>query len=103
MRPSKLNGIRGIVKPPSGNAEEEPASAEAAPATPAKKAPWPKALAEQAQAVRSALAAHPTGLTPDQLARTFVRARADRVSELLETLASLGQARALGDGHYVRS
>jgi hypothetical protein len=75
----------------------------AIPGTPEKKPPWPKSLAEQAQAVRSALSASPAGLTPEQLAKTFLRARIDRVSDLLETLVSLGQARATGDGRYVRS
>jgi hypothetical protein len=81
---------------------EEPEAEDAA-ARPAKKAPWPKSLPEQVQAVRSALAAQPAGLTAERLAKTFLRARVDRVSELLETLASLGQVRALGGGRYVRS
>jgi hypothetical protein len=82
--------------------EAEPAPIEPA-ATPAKKQPWPKSLAEQAQAVRAALSAYPGGLTPEQLAKTFLRARVDRVSELLETLVSLGQARVTDDGRFVRS
>jgi hypothetical protein len=45
----------------------------------------------------------PTGMTPEQLARTFVRGQVKRVSDLLETLVSLGQARALDDGRYVRA
>ncbi len=81
---------------------EEPEAEDAA-AKPAKKAPWPKSLPEQVQAVRSALAAQPAGLTAERLAKTFLRARVDRISELLETLASLGQVRALGGGRYVRS
>lgn len=64
------------------------------------KTPWPKTLAEQAQAVRSALGAHRTPVTPEQLAKTFLRARVDRVEELLDTLASLGQARELDDGRF---
>lgn len=79
--------------------EPEPAST----SVPAKKQPWPKSLAEQAQAVRSALAASPAAVTPEQLARTFTRGRADRVADLLDTLVSLGQARATGDGRYVRT
>jgi hypothetical protein len=75
------------------------------PATPAAvaKQPWPKSLAEQAQAVRAALSAAPGGMTSDQLARLFVRARVDRVAELLATLVSLGQARELDDGRFVRT
>jgi len=81
--------------------DDEPTSPEA-PAAPVKKQPWPKPLAEQAQAVRAALAASPGGMTPDQLAKTFLRARVDRVTELLETLESLGQARVTPKGYYVR-
>lgn len=35
------------------------------------------------------------------LAKSFKGAKADRVADILETLASLGQARALKDGRYV--
>ena len=64
------------------------------------KRPWPKTLAEQAQAVRAALASAAAPATPEALARTFQGARSDRVAELLDTLASLGQARRLEDGRY---
>jgi hypothetical protein len=71
--------------------------------TTAKKAklPWPKTLPERAQAVKAALAAQRGPVTPEQLAKTFLRARVDGVEELLETLASLGQARELADGRFV--
>ena len=64
----------------------------------AAKVAWPKTLAEQVQAIRSALAAPIDAAT---LSKTFKGARADRVEEILETLASLGQARALSGGRYV--
>ena len=35
------------------------------------------------------------------MARLFLRARTQTVTELLETLVSLGQARLLEDGRYV--
>jgi hypothetical protein len=73
------------------------------PGQPAPKRPWPKSLPEQAQVVRAALADHPAGLTPEALARLFQRARTDRVAELLATLVSLGQARAIEGGRFVRS
>jgi hypothetical protein len=73
------------------------------PATKTAKRPWPKSLPEQAQAVRSVLAEHPSGLTPDQLARLFQCANKQLVSDLLKTLVSLGQARTLEDGRYVPS
>jgi len=65
-----------------------------------RKTPWPKTLAEQAQAVRGALSAHRGAVSADQLAKTFARARVDRIEELLEALASLGQARELPDGRF---
>ena len=72
------------------------------PATKADKRSWPKTLPEQAEAVRAVLAEQPAGLTPERLARLFVRANAKTVSDLLLTLVSLGHARALEDGRYVR-
>lgn len=72
-----------------------------APTKPAAKLPWPKALPEQAQAVRSALAALAVSADAALVASQFKGARADRVSELLATLASLGQARALPSGKYM--
>lgn len=66
-----------------------------------QKAPWPADLAGQAQAVRAALAALPAPATPETLARQFTRANKARVGDLLETLASLGQARRLPDGRYI--
>jgi hypothetical protein len=65
------------------------------------KVAWPKTLPEQVQAVRAALAGRSAAVTADELAATFSRAKTDRVEELLETLASLGQARAVGDGRFV--
>jgi hypothetical protein len=67
---------------------------------PTKRA-WPNGLAEQAQSVRGALAAFNGPATAEHVARSFTRARTERVVELLETLASLGQCRALEDGRYV--
>ena len=55
-------------------------------------------LATQAQAVRAALAAPTDAAT---LAKTFKGANTDRLKDILETLASLGQARALAGGQSV--
>ena len=79
----------------------EPESTEAYPVVAGAKRRWPKTLPEQAQAVRAVLAEQPTGLTPEQLARLFLRANTQRVTDMLNTLVSLGQARALGGGRYV--
>lgn len=69
-----------------------------APAKASAKLAWPKTLAEQAQAVRAALTAPTDAAT---LAKTFKGAKTDRVEDILETLASLGQARALPGGKFV--
>jgi hypothetical protein len=66
----------------------------------ALKAPWPTALPEQAQAIAATLAARSEPATPAQVARMFSRAKTSRVTEILETLASLGQARRVGENIY---
>lgn len=102
---------RGIVRwlrpefqNPKGRAGEQesllPGQAAAPVVAAAGKNNWPKALAEQVQAVRSALAEQPAPATPEIVARTFKRAQTRRVAELLETLTALGQARATEDGRY---
>jgi hypothetical protein len=62
---------------------------------------WPKTLAEQAQAVRAALTAGAGPVHVATLAKNFKGTKTDRLEDILETLASLGQARALADGRYV--
>jgi SAM-dependent methyltransferase len=64
------------------------------------KMPFPSNLAEQASAVRHALAAYSGVVTPAQLAKSFQRARVDRIEELLQTLVLLGQARQVEEGKY---
>lgn len=64
------------------------------------KSPWPKSLAEQAKAVRQTLISQDRALTAEQIAKRFVRGKAERVEELLETLVSLGQAREVSDGKF---
>ena len=68
---------------------------------PKAKLLWPKTLPEQVQAVRAALASAAAPLTAETIARTFQRARADKVGELLETLAALGQVREVEQGSFV--
>lgn len=67
----------------------------------AKRQPWPKGLAEQARAVRAALQTRGKPTTAPELAKSFARAPVEKVSELLETLATLGQARTSGEGRFV--
>lgn len=77
--------------------DDEAASASAGPRA---KIPWPKSLPEQAKLVRAELARQGSAVTVEQLAGCFVRAKADRVAELLETLAMLGQVRRVHDGRF---
>ena len=102
LRPEYQNpdGHPGGIRD-SGRLPIEPESPEASPAVEGAKRPWPKTLPEQAQAVRAVLAEQPTGLTPEQLARLFLRANTQRVTDMLNTLVSLGQARTLEGDRYV--
>ncbi len=68
---------------------------------PKAKLLWPKNLPEQVQAVRAALNSAAAPSTAETIARTFQRARADKVGELLETLAALGQVREVEPGSFV--
>jgi len=80
-------GTLGIAdKPTSGKARK------------AEKLPWPKTLAEQAQAVRTALASRPRPATAGELCKQFKSAKAERVAE---SLAALGQARPVGGERFV--
>ncbi|HVG30475.1 MAG TPA: DNA methyltransferase [Pyrinomonadaceae bacterium] len=102
-RAGRVRYLRPAFQRPAGATQAALDTGEAAPAAAAKlsKQPFPKTLPEQARAVRLALAAEPSAVTPAELARRFTRARASAVEELLQTLASLGQAREVGGGRYV--
>jgi hypothetical protein len=76
--------------------EEETAAPDAS-----TKTLWPKTLPEQVQAVRAVLAAAGGPVTTEAVARTFLRARSDKVGILLATLAAIGQAREVEPGSYV--
>ncbi len=92
-----------VASTTQGTLPIEPESPEASSAVAGAKRPWPKTLPEQAQAVRAVLADQSTGLTPGQLARLFLRANTQRVTDMLNTLVSLGQARTLEGDRYVRT
>ena len=64
------------------------------------KPAWPKTLPEQVQAVRAALQTTAGPVTAETIARGFLRARTEKVAELLVTLVALGQARELEPGYY---
>ena len=52
------------------------------------------------RALRDVLASEPGPVTPELLAKRFVRARSVKIEELLRTLVTLGQARDAGDGQF---
>ena len=62
--------------------------------------PWPGCMAEQAQVVRAALIALGGPAFAAQVAATLTAAPPERVAELLETLVTLGQARAVDEGRF---
>ncbi len=97
--------LRPDFQNPQGQAaaqKEIAVEVEAAPAAKSKaaKQPWPATLPERFQAVRTLLEQLPAPATPEEVAARFTRARRNDVSELLETLTLIGQARQLDDGRY---
>jgi hypothetical protein len=51
--------------------------------------------------LRELLAAQAAPVAAATLAKSFTRARVDRIEELLQTLVTLGQARQAEDGKYI--
>ena len=105
-RTGTIRWLRPAFQNPTSSATQTTLATGAADATPAAIKPaaklaWPRTLAEQAQTVRAALTTFGFPADAATLAKTFTSAQADRIEDLLETLASLGQARTLPDGRYV--
>ncbi|HAS81928.1 MAG TPA: hypothetical protein DCS43_04455 [Verrucomicrobia bacterium] len=63
--------------------------------------PWPPAIPDQVRVLREVLAAQVGPATAETIARQFIRARKDRVEELLQTLVALGQAREISAGQFL--
>lgn len=100
----QIRWLRPAYQKPTGGvatAFEPDTDTAAAIVTKKGKQEWPKTIPEQARAVRHALHAERTGATAAQLAKQFTRARVERIEELLQTLASLGQARETERGRFV--
>lgn len=72
-------------------------------ASPNKKQAWPKSIADRVRVVETALAAEEKPVTAAELAKRFLRAKPADIAEILDTLVTLGHARA-GDatGTFVR-
>jgi MmeI, DNA-methyltransferase domain/MmeI, N-terminal domain/MmeI, helicase spacer domain/MmeI, target recognition domain len=93
--------LRPEYQNPEGKtaAKSDTSEMDLGPAVAAEKAAWPKTLPDQIAAVREALELAGEA-TPEQIARTFKRARTTSVRPLLESLAALGQAVQTESGTY---
>ena len=84
----KKSGSRADARPP-GKAKKT-------------KRAWPKTLAERVKAVSDVLRAAEESLTPEEITKHFLRAKAEDVSAILETLVVMGQARKAKErGRYL--
>ena len=72
---------------------DQPAFPERSRREPTARHPWPKTLPEQVATVRDALTSATGPVSAETIARGFLRARTEKVAELLTTLVALGQAR----------
>jgi hypothetical protein len=107
-RAGTIRYLRPAFQNPLSTAEQSTMAApdvasvpKSTPPVPQSKIPWPKTLAEQAQSVRSALADLIAPASAETIATSFKNANSDRIAELLDTLTSLGHARALPDGTFI--
>lgn len=97
----KIRWLRPDFQNPKGAVAPSQMSADLAVAAPAaEKRPWPKAPAEQLQAILAFLRTAPQGRTANDLARGFSGVRAPKIGECLELLASLGLVRRIGSGGF---
>lgn len=84
---------------PQADLGMEVAPVEAAAAT-REPEPWPSSLPERARAVRRVLQEAAAPATVETVARSFHNARRRDVTDLLDTLVELGQARSTENGAY---
>lgn len=98
LRPEYQNptGTRQAAQEALPEAEDE-----AAPAAVREKSPWPTNLPQQVAAVRAALSRQTAPVSARELKEQFKNAREPKVREILQALASIGQAREMEEGRYV--
>ena len=102
LRPGLQNPTGTVEAVQSGlGLEESSSTADSRGAEISSRQPWHRTLPEQVRAVRAVLTVASGPLTAREVARTFQRAREDKVLELLTTLASLGQAREVSPGLFI--
>ncbi|MFZ0436037.1 MAG: DNA methyltransferase [Chthoniobacterales bacterium] len=63
------------------------------------KTPWPKPLAERVRAVEEALRSASAPVTAKALSKTFARASASDIQEILDTLVTLGRIHQTGESY----
>ena len=78
--------------------KEKPAKSKAA-KTSAAKTPWPKPLAERVRSVEEALRSANAPITAEALSKTFARASASDIQEILDTLVTLGRVHQREDSY----
>ena len=94
----KIRWLRPEFQAPTEQRRATQDSMAIAPAEDATPPPWPTRDPDRFVALRATLAATPG--RPADLSRRFTRANPAKISEMLETLAALGQARRAPDGRY---
>jgi hypothetical protein len=80
-----------LTKEKTGKAKSSKASA--------AKTPWPKPLAERVRAIEEALRSANAPITAEALSKTFARASASDIQEILVTLVTLGRVHQREDAY----
>ena len=97
-----IRWLRPDYQNPTGTTNTQPALALSKDAKPKPKAskaktPWPKTLADRVRLVDEALRQSPTPVTAETLSKRFTRAKVADITEILETLTTLGRAHRDGE------
>jgi hypothetical protein len=100
----QIRWLRPSYQNPEGATVQATAGMQAAKTLSKKleKQSWPSSLPAQARALRGALGVLGEPVSTAEAAKLFSGARKDRVGEILETLAGLGQVVRLEDNRYAR-
>jgi hypothetical protein len=97
-----IRWLRPDYQNPTGTQNTQPAlaltkDAKPKPKTSKAKTPWPKPLADRVRLVDEALRQSPVPVTAENLSKRFTRAKPADITEILETLTTLGRAHRDGE------
>ncbi len=97
-----IRWLRPDYQNPTGTQNTQPALAltknpKPKPKASKAKTPWPKTLADRVRLVDEALRQSNTPQTAEALAKHFTRAKPSDITEILETLTTLGRAHQDGE------